>query len=250
MGGFKVGVSLRPQVTSVADLRRAWTEADRLGVDSIWIWDHFFPLFGDGNGGHFECWTLLAALAVDTQRAQIGPMVSCAAYRNPDLLALMAGTVDHLSGGRLVLGLGAGWFERDFKEYGYEFGTPASRLRMLAKALPRIKARLPRLRPQPPGRVPILIGGGGEKVTLRLVAEHADAWNGFGPASAYRRRVRVLREWCEKAGRDFESIERTANTRSPEDWQSLVEAGCQHVVVSLGHPFDLAPVQRLLEARG
>ena len=242
-------MSLRPQHTSIADLRRAWSEADRLGVDSIWIWDHFFPLFGDSAGGHFECWTLLAALAVDTRSAQIGPMVSCSAYRNPDLVAYMAGTIDHLSGGRLVLGLGAGWFDRDFKEFGYEFGTAATRLRILAEALPRIKARLPRLRPKPPGRIPILIGGGGVKVTLRLVAEHADAWNGFGPGSDYRRRLRVLREWCAKVGRDFETIERTANTREPETAQELIEAGCQHVVISLGHPFDLAPVQRLLEAR-
>jgi probable F420-dependent oxidoreductase len=241
-------VQLHPQATSIDEFRAAWRAADALGVDSIWTWDHFYPLYGDPDAAHFEAWSLLAAMAVDTQHASLGLLVGCNSYRNPDLLADMARTVDHLSGGRLYLGIGSGWFERDYDEYGYDFGTAAGRLRALGDALPRIKARLAKLNPGPVGPLPILIGGGGEKVTLRLVAEHADAWNSFGPPDSYAHKNAVLDQWCADVGRDPSAIERTVGVGAHEvgDADAFLDAGATHLIVMTGHPYDLAPVERLL----
>jgi probable F420-dependent oxidoreductase len=245
---FKVGVQLHPQATSVDALREAWRAADAAEVDSIWVWDHFYPLYGDPDAAHFEAYTLLAAMAAETSRADIGALVTCNSYRNPNLLADMARTIDHISNGRFVLGLGSGWFERDYDEYGFEFGTAPDRLRALARDLPIIMDRFSRLVPPPKGRLPILVGGGGEKVTLRLVAEHADAWNSFGPPDAYAHKNRVLDEWCTKLARNPAQIERTVGIGGTEvdNWQAYVDAGAQHLIVMLGAPFDLEPVHRLL----
>jgi len=252
MARFRVGVQLYPEHSTIEELRGAWRAADELGLDTIWTWDHFFPLNGDPGGAHFEGWTLLAGMALDTSRAQIGVLVGCNSYRSPDLLADMARTADHLSGGRVILGIGAGWFERDYDEYGFEFGTAPSRLRALADALPRIEARLGKLNPPPMGRLPLLIGGGGEKVTLRLVAEHAHMWNSFGPPDNYERKNRVLDAWCEKIGRDPREIERTIllnETSELDRIDQYLEAGAEHFILGRGHPFDLAPLERLLERR-
>jgi probable F420-dependent oxidoreductase len=249
---FKVGVTIHPQQSSMQELRDAWRRADELGVDSIWFWDHFFPLYGDPEGNQFECWSLLAAVALDTKAPQIGPMVTAVGYRNPDLIAYMAGTIDQLSGGRFVLGIGAGWFERDYQEYGYEFGETRDRLRQLKAALPRIKARIEKLKPGPAGRLPILIGGGGEKVTLKLVAEHAQMWNAIGSPEQYARKSKILDEWCHQIGRDPKEIERTANlsiTR-PKDIDDWLDAGCQHFVLRLAYPFDTKSLSRVLKESG
>jgi probable F420-dependent oxidoreductase len=250
MARFRVGVQLHPQATTIDELRAAWRAADELGVDSIWTWDHFFPLYGAPDAAHFEGWSLLAAMAVDTNHARFGLLVGCNSYRNPDLVADMARTVDQLSGGRLYLGLGAGWFERDYQEYGYDFGTPASRLRDLGEALPRVKDRLARLVPGPVGPLPILIGGGGEKVTLRLVAQYADAWNTFGPVENFAHKNAALDNWCAKVGRDPGAVERTVaiSPQEIDDADAYVDAGATHLIVMVGHPFDLTAVGELLEA--
>jgi probable F420-dependent oxidoreductase len=249
MARFEVGVQLHPQATAVDALRAAWRAADEMGVDSIWIWDHFYPLYGDPDAGHFEAYTLLAALAADTVNARLGALVTCNSYRNPNLLADMARTIDHISNGRFILGIGSGWFERDYEEYGYEFGTAPSRLRDLAVSLPIIMERLGRLHPAPVGDVPILIGGSGEKVTLRLVAQYADGWNTFGPPAKFAEKNAVLNDWCARLDRNPASIERTVGIGAGEvdDWEAYLDAGATHLIVMTGDPFDLDPVRRLLD---
>ena len=248
---FKVGVTIHPQQCSISELRDAWRRADSLGVDSIWIWDHFFPLYGNPAGNHFECWSLLAAIAVDTKVPQFGSMVTAIGYRNPDLLATIAGTVDQLSGGRLVLGIGAGWFERDYDEYGYEFGEARDRVRALREALPRIKARIEKLKPGPAGPMPLLIAGAGEQVMLRLVAEHAQMWNSILSPEEYAHKSAIVDGWCRKIGRDPSEIERTANVgrqtgKTVEEW---LRAGLQHFILRLAHPFETKDLERLLKIR-
>ncbi len=248
MARFRVGVQLHPQSCTVPQLRASWRAADEMCVDTIWLWDHFFALYGDADAPHFECYSLLAALALDTQHAEFGALVTCNSYRNPDLLADMARTIDHLGDGRFILGLGAGWFERDYDEYDYPFGTPGSRLADLEAALPRIMQRFDALNP-PPISIPILIGGSGEKVTLRLVAEHADAWNTFGPPENFAAKNRVLDGWCTKLHRDPARIERTVAIQPNEldAVDAYLDAGAQHLIVMVGAPFDLEPVERLLQ---
>jgi probable F420-dependent oxidoreductase len=247
---FRVGVQLQPQATTVEALRAAWRAADALEIDSIWVWDHFFPIYGDRDATHFEAYALAAAMAVETTHAAIGVLVTCNSYRNPNLLADMARTIDHLSGGRFVLGIGAGWFDRDYREYGYEYGTAATRLQALARDLPVIMDRLSRLEPPPRGRLPILVGGGGERTTLRITAEHADAWNGFGPPDSYARKIKVLDDWCARVGRKPSQIERTVSINRDEvdGWRAYTDAGAEHLIVMIGAPFDLEPLRRLLAA--
>lgn len=254
MGRFKVGVQFQPQATTMDALRAGWRAADSLGVDTIWTWDHFFPLHGDPEAAHFEGWTLLNAMACDTERARFGMLVTCNSYRNPELLADMARTTDHLSGGRLILGLGAGWFERDYDAYGYPFGEAKDRLRALGEALPRIEARLAALNPPPVGPLPILIGGGGEQVTLRLVARHASMWNSFGPPDNFAHKSAVLDERCREIGRDPAEVERTIliDVDEVDQVEAFLAAGATHIIVgahtSGDRPFDLGPVERLLAA--
>ena len=250
---LRVGVQLQPQHAEYSELRRAVDAAEQAGVDVIFNWDHFFPLTGAPDGLHFECWSLLAAWAEQTERVELGALVTCNSYRNPDLLADLARTVDHISGGRLLLGIGAGWFSRDYLEYGYDFGTAGTRLAALAESLPRIRHRWSVLNPPPLRQIPLLVGGGGERKTLRIVAEHATIWHGFGDPEMLAHKNAVLDEWCASVGRNPAEIERsTAAEAGPEhDGDTLFDQGFRLITIGTDGTsgFDLGLVRDWLDFR-
>jgi probable F420-dependent oxidoreductase len=249
----RIGVQLQPQHADYGQIRDAVRRAEDLGVDVVFNWDHFFPLTGDPDGKHFECWTMLGAWAEQTERVQIGALVTCNSYRNPELLADMARTVDHISAGRLVLGIGAGWFEKDYDQFGYEFGTAGGRIADLAEALPRIKARWARSNPLPTREIPVLIGGGGERKTLRVVAEHADVWHSFGDAETLARKSAILDEHGVAVGRDTATlVERSVGVSAPPSEQSpaLLEAGATLFTVGTSGPdYDLSLAKQWVDWR-
>jgi probable F420-dependent oxidoreductase len=250
---IRIGLQLQPQHADYSALRRAVTEAEDLGVDIIFNWDHFYPLYGEPEGKHFECWTMLGAWAEQTSRVEIGALVTCNSYRNPELLADMARTVDHMSDGRLIFGIGSGWFEKDYTEYGYEFGTAGGRLNKLAEDLPRVEARWAKLNPAPTRKIPVLIGGGGEKKTLRMVAQHADIWHSFSDLETFKHKQEVLAGHCADIGRDPSGIERSVGTPDEdpnEVGQALIEAGASLFTIGVGGPdFDLTKLKAWLHWR-
>ncbi len=205
---MKIGVQLAQYGAPWREFLAAARKADEIGVDSLFNWDHFFGPGPDSNVSHYECWTMLAAWAASTSQVALGPLVSSIGYRNPDLLADMARTIDHISDGRFVLGMGAGFKERDYVEYGYEFGSVGTRLTELDEGLGRIRRRLVGLHPPPVRSIPILVGGSGEKRTLRIVAQHADIWHTFAEGDSFARKSLVLDGYCRDIGRDPASIER------------------------------------------
>ena len=227
-GPIKLGANCWGQYTDWASLRAAGIRADGLGFDSIWTWDHLYPIVGAHEGPIFEGWLVLTAWAEATKRATIGLMVGANTFRNPALVAKMATTLDHVSGGRAVLGIGGAWFETEHRAFGLEFGgSPGERLRWLEEAVRIMRGMLHGDRPSgdrfyaarevrndPPPlqeRLPILIGGGGEKKTLRIVARYADACNLGGGFENVKRKDEILRRHCDEVGRDESEIERTAN---------------------------------------
>jgi probable F420-dependent oxidoreductase len=252
---IKVSAQVQPHHQSVEAMRTAWQRAEELGVDGLFTWDHLAPRFGDLCGETYECWTTLGAMAVTTSRVLIGPAVSAITLRNPALLADMARTVDHLSGGRLILGLGSGGWERDLVDAGFRLGTTRSRLEALERAIPIIRRRWTERNPPPVrGTIPIMVGGNGERVTLRIVAEHADIWNGQGDPEELGRLNGVLDQWCRDVGRDPGEIERSALLIRPYQAElagEYVDAGITHLIYSVRSPEnDFGPVEALVAWRG
>lgn len=231
--GWREDLDGRDFETTVSVAQRA----EALGFDSIWLYDHLQTRDGDPDRV-LECWTSLAALARETERVKLGEIVTCALYRNPGLLAQMASTVDAASGGRVIVGLGAGWDEREWREFGYgAWPDVPARLRHLEHTLQVLRARR--------GAAPILVGGAGEKVLLRLVAQYADACNltdSFDPAF-YRAKLDVLRRHCEAVGRDYDEIEKTASftVDGPVDFEALAAAGIETFIVYLADLAQLEP---------
>jgi probable F420-dependent oxidoreductase len=249
---IRIGIQLQPQHADYRQIRDAVLRAEDLGVDIVFNWDHFYPLNGDPDGKHFECWTMLGAWAEQTERVEIGALVTGGGYRNPDLLADMARTVDHISGGRLILGIGGGWFKKDYDQYGYEFGTPGSRLNLLGDFLARIDSRFERLNPAPTRPIPVLIGGGGERKTLRHVANYAAIWHAFGDLETMTHKTSVLAEHCAAIGRDPADIEHsTAITRHGQrDLDALVDVGFSLFTIGASGPdYDLSKVPSALAWR-
>lgn len=206
---------------------RCAQEAEQAGFDAVWLYDHFHPVPSPEHESVFECWTSMAALARETHTIRLGQLVTCSLYRPPSLLAKMASCVDVMSRGRLILGLGAGWYEEEFRAYGYEFPETPERLRMLREAVEVVKAMwgpgdatfegryyqvrgaINEPKPVQQPHPPIWIGGGGEKVTLKLVAQYGDACNLGGDVETVRHKLGVLRAHCENVGRDYDSILKT-----------------------------------------
>src|SRR6202140_1383830 len=217
-------VGISDPVEAYETMTRVAQEAEALCFDSIWLYDHFHTVPTPTQEVTFECWTSTAALARDTKRVRIGQMVTCNGYRNPALLAKMASTVDVMSHGRLNFGIGAGWYEHEYRAYGYDYPDAPERLRYLREAIQVILAMWTQEEAtfegtyyqvrgainQPKGvqkpHIPILIGGGGEKVTLKLVAQYGDACNVLGDLETIRHKLAVLKTHCETLGRDFATI--------------------------------------------
>ncbi len=224
---IKFGALCWNQYTDWPSLLEAGIRADRLGFDTLWTWDHLYPIVGDSRGPNFEGWLVLTAWAQATERIRIGLMVGANTFREPTLTAKMATTLDHISNGRAILGIGAAWFGEEHEGFGLRFGEgPPERLRWLAEALPVMRGMLDGTEPSAAGpryaahsvrnlpgpiqhHLPILVGGGGERVTLKLVAQYADANNVGGGIVNVRRKERILRQHCEAVGRDHREIERT-----------------------------------------
>jgi alkanesulfonate monooxygenase SsuD/methylene tetrahydromethanopterin reductase-like flavin-dependent oxidoreductase (luciferase family) len=225
---IKIGANIWNQYTDWPMFLDAMLRAEDLGFDSLWTWDHVYPIVGSWEGPALETYTAMAAVAAQTKRATIGHLVTANTFRNPALLAKMITTIDHVSGGRAVLGIGAAWMEPEHTAFGIEYGDrPGTRLRWLEQSLKIMRGMLAGERPSSPEdsrydvesvlnlpapvqkHIPILIGGSGPKVTLRLVAEYADMNNLGNPIESLRAADAILQEHCTRLGRDEKRIERT-----------------------------------------
>jgi F420-dependent oxidoreductase-like protein len=223
-------VGMKDPVEAYETMTQIAHTADETGFASVWLVDHFHTIPQPSQEVTFEAWTTTAALARDTKRVRVGQMVTCNGYRHPALLAKMASTVDALSHGRLNFGIGAGWYEHEYRAYGYDYPDAPTRLRYLREAVQVILAMWKEEEAvfegnyyqvhgainQPKGvqqpHIPLLIGGGGEKVTLKLVAQYGDACNVGGDLETIQHKFDVIKQHCETVGRDYESIHRTSTT--------------------------------------
>lgn len=208
------------------EIAQSGQKVEELGYDGIWVADHFMPNAEDVSAPTHEVWSILSGLAAITSRVRLGPLVCGNTYRNPAVLAKQATTADHVSGGRVVLGIGAGWQENEHLAYGLEFGTFTDRFQRLEEALQIIRslrsearttfdgqryqmAEAP-LEPKPLGRLPIMLGGGGERKTLRMVAQYADEWNVWATPDIIAAKSKILDDHCAAVGRDPGEVERSA----------------------------------------
>jgi alkanesulfonate monooxygenase SsuD/methylene tetrahydromethanopterin reductase-like flavin-dependent oxidoreductase (luciferase family) len=229
---LKTGILLWSQAATWPELVDAAKQVERLGYDHLWTWDHIYAIFGDPYQPIFEGWTTLAAWAMATERTRLGLLVGANTFRNPGLTAKLAATIDHISNGRAILGIGGAWFELEHKAHGLDFGSGhGQRLDWLDEAVAAMRDVLDgKSATSPPGgrysfddlrhapppiqrRLPIMIGGSGEKKTLRTVAKYADMWNAMGPLELMAHKVDVLRRHCEEVGRDVDEIEFTLGVK-------------------------------------
>lgn len=252
MTGIRLGLNLWSQASDWPTFVAAGRRADELGFDHLWTWDHVQAIFGDADQPIFEGYTALAALAEATERIRLGLFVGANTFRNPALAVKSLVTIDHISGGRAMFGIGGAWFEAEHRAFGFDFGSGfGERLDWLAEAVPAARALLDgetvtspaggryafdglRIEPAPlQDHLPIVIGGSGERKTLRIVAQHADIWNAFGTPETLEAKDRILREHCLAVGRDEAAIERSVGCkitlRSTEaEAQRVVRAALVH----------------------
>jgi alkanesulfonate monooxygenase SsuD/methylene tetrahydromethanopterin reductase-like flavin-dependent oxidoreductase (luciferase family) len=221
------GIHIGQQNVDINDLRRLWTYVDQNGFQWVSVWDHMYCRTNDADP-HHEAVVLMTLLAMDTKNVQIGNLVFCAAYRNPGILVKSLITIDHISGGRVNAGIGAGWHEPEFRAFGIPFLPVKDRMNMLEEHAAAMKSLINNevtdfqgehvqltnayMNPRPAGKMPLWVGGGGEKRTLRIAAKYADGWNApyIGPEE-YARKLDILDSWCEKEGRDPGEITRSLN---------------------------------------
>jgi len=224
---IRFGIQTAQQGVAWAELLDLWRKADAWGYDSLWAFDHFYPIYADPEGPCLEGWTTLSALAQATTRVRIGHLVNGNTYRHPCITAKMAATLDHISGGRFNLGIGAGWFELEHRSFGIDFKTVGGRLAALDEACQIIRGMFtqpkttfhgrhytvtdamccpkPLQQPHPP----IMIGGTGKQVLLKIVAKYADMWNAGGSAETLRGLIEIMQRHGDAVGRDTDAIEKT-----------------------------------------
>jgi alkanesulfonate monooxygenase SsuD/methylene tetrahydromethanopterin reductase-like flavin-dependent oxidoreductase (luciferase family) len=300
----KLGALVWPQYTDWESLQQTGALVDRLGYDSLWTWDHVYPIVGDPDGPMFEGYMTLAGWAHATEQVPLGLMVGANTFRNPALVVKMITALDHMSGGRMWLGIGGAWFEAEHTAFGVEFGSGfGERLNWFDESVELMRGMLPGgpasargryyhakdvLNNPPPvqEKVRIMIGGSGERKTLRTVAKYADGWNTGGGLDLERAKHKdeVLRRWCEEVGRDESEIERTymagvpiirdteadarkvaeamkgrnKGWRGPQDgpfgpaelvaerWAPYLDLGFRHICVDCPAPYDHETLEHLV----